>query len=182
MARDLVERFSAAGLDMTVAPGDPGLFTDGGGAFLPADTVGLSARISLNTAVDPQAGGAAFRLRDGLGALTPGAVGNAALLTALTDALTATRPTAAGAFPAANRSLPGLAADLVSFASSDRLDAETEVAFTSARYATLDEMEKAGGVDTDQELQSLLMIEKAYAANAKVLKTMDDMINTLLGL
>ena len=182
MARDLAERFGAAGLDMTVAPGDPGLFTDAGGAFAPGDEVGLSARIALNLAVDPQAGGAVFRLRDGLGAATPGATGNAALLTALTDALTATRPTASATFSAANRSLPGLAADLLSALSSERLDAETEEAFTTARFTALDEMEKAGGVDTDQELQSLLVIEKAYAANAKVLKTVDDMLKTLLGL
>ena len=43
-------------------------------------------------------------------------------------------------------------------------------------------MEKAGGVDTDQELQSLLVIEKNYAANAKVIQTVDEMIKTLLGL
>ena len=34
----------------------------------------------------------------------------------------------------------------------------------------------------DQELQALLVIEKNYAANAKVLQTVDEMINTLLGL
>lgn len=43
-------------------------------------------------------------------------------------------------------------------------------------------MEKAGGVDTDQELQALLVIEKNYAANAKVIQTVDDMVSTLLGL
>ena len=182
MARDMVERFSALGLDLTVVPGDPGLFTDAGAAFDPLYEIGLSARIAVNAAVDPQAGGAAFRLRDGMGALTPGATGNSALLVALTDALATARPTTASVFPAANRSLAGLTADLLSSSSSERLDAETEEAFSSARFIALDEMEKAGGVDTDQELQSLLVIEKAYAANAKVLKTVDDMLNTLLGL
>jgi len=182
MARDMVERFSALGLDLTVAPGDLGLFTDAGAAFDPLDEVGLSARIAVNAMVDPQAGGAAFRLRDGLGAVSPGATGNSALLVALTDALSTARPTVSSVFPAANRSLAGLTADLLSASSSERLNAETEEAFTSARFVALDEMEKAGGVDTDQELQSLLVIEKAYAANAKVLKTVDDMLNTLLGL
>lgn len=70
----------------------------------------------------------------------------------------------------------------MSSVSTDRLNADTEEAFTAARFAALDEMEKAGGVDTDQELQSLLVIEKNYAANAKVLQTVDEMVSTLLGL
>lgn len=182
VARDLVERFGAAGPDTTLAPGDAGLFTDHGTAFDPLDEVGLSTRISLNTLADPQAGGQVWRLRDGLGAAAPGATGDASLLVALSDALEAARPTSSAILPAASRSLAGLAADLLSFASSDRLAAETEQAFTAARHAALDEMEKAGGVDTDQELQSLLVIEKNYAANAKIIQAVDEMINTLLGL
>jgi len=182
MARDLVERFGASGLDATLAPGDPGLFTDSGLSFDPLDEVGLSSRIDVNTAVDPQAGGAAFRLRDGLGAATAGPTGNAALLIALSDALVAVRPTGSASVPAASRSLQGLTADLLSSISSDRLTADTESAFTSARFAALDELEKAGGVDTDQELQMLLVIEKTYAANAKVIQAVDEMLNTLLGL
>jgi flagellar hook-associated protein 1 FlgK len=182
LARDLVDRMGEAGLDPTLAPGDPGLFTDGGAAFDPLDEVGLSARIALNAAVDPQQGGQAFRLRDGLAAVAPGPTGNASLLIALSGALENARPLGSTAFPAANRSLAGLTADLLSSVSTDRLNADTEEAFTAARFATLDEMEKAGGVDTDQELQSLLVIEKNYAANAKVLQTVDEMVNTLLGL
>ena len=182
LARDLVDRMGEAGLDPTLAPGDPGLFTDGGAAFDPLDEVGLSARIALNAAVDPQQGGQAFRLRDGLAAVAPGPTGNASLLIALSGALENARPLGSTAFPAANRSLAGLTADLLSSVSTDRLNADTEEAFTAARFAALDEMEKAGGVDTDQELQSLLVIEKNYAANAKVLQTVDEMVNTLLGL
>ncbi len=182
LARDLVDRMGETGLDPTRAPGDPGLFTDGGAAFDPLDEVGLSARIALNAAVDPQLGGQAFRLRDGLAAAAPGPTGNASLLIALSAALENARPLGSTAFPAANRSLAGLTADLLSSVSTDRLNADTEEAFTAARFAALDEMEKAGGVDTDQELQSLLVIEKNYAANAKVLQTVDEMVSTLLGL
>src|SRR5690606_11951712 len=70
VARDLVERFGAAGLDLSLMTGEAGLFTDRGNAFDPADELGLSARIALNAAVDPQAGGQVWRLRDGLGAAT----------------------------------------------------------------------------------------------------------------
>lgn len=182
LARDLVERFSTPGLDATLPPGAPGMFTDGGGAFLPANERGLSARLTLNAAVDPQAGGALFRLRDGLGAAAPGPTGNAALLAGLSAALTAARPLSSPAVPAADRSLPGLAADILSLASTDRISAETEQAFTAARFAALQDIEAARGVNVDEEMQNLLVIEKNYAANAKVIQTVDEMIDTLLGL
>jgi flagellar hook-associated protein 1 len=40
----------------------------------------------------------------------------------------------------------------------------------------------ANGVDTDQEMQKLLIIEQAYSANAKVVQTMDELIQILMGL
>ena len=65
---------------------------------------------------------------------------------------------------------------------TDRLDAETEASFTSARYGALQYLELGAGVDTDRELQDLLLIERAYAANAKVVQTVDDMMKILLGM
>ena len=75
IARDLVERFDDPALDPTRSAGDPGLFTDAGVAFDPANEVGLSGRLTLNTAVDPNAGGEIWRLRDGIGATVSGPPG-----------------------------------------------------------------------------------------------------------
>ena len=36
------------------------------------------------------------------------------------------------------------------------------------------------GVDTDREVQDLLMLEQAYAANARVIQVIDEMIDRLL--
>jgi len=36
------------------------------------------------------------------------------------------------------------------------------------------------GVDTDVELQNLLVIEQAYAANAKVIQAVNSMMNKIL--
>ena len=66
--------------------------------------------------------------------------------------------------------------------STGRLSAEAETAFTQARHLALTDLEAANGVDTDAEMQSLLVIEKTYAANAKVIQTVDEMISTLLGI
>jgi flagellar hook-associated protein 1 len=181
-ARDLVERFSAAGLDQTLAPGAPGLFTDAGTAFLPGNEVGLAGRLRLNAAADPAQGGAIYRLRDGLGALTEGPPGNGALLGALHDALASSRPLASSGFPAGNRSFATLTADLLSDVSARRLSAQSEQSFASAKLTALTDLEAQNGIDTDREMQELLVIEKNYAANAKVIRTVNDMIDTLIRL
>lgn len=181
LARDMIERFSAGGLDPTLPAGAPGLFTDGGLAFDPADEVGLASRIALNFAADPVKGGEVTRLRDGLGALTPGPVGNSTLLNSLSSALNTNRAIASP-IPGGTRSLAGLAAAILSRTSSQRVTQETEQSYTAARYTALSDIEAASGVNTDEELQSLLVIEKNYAANARVIQVVDEMIKTLLGL
>jgi flagellar hook-associated protein 1 len=180
VARDLVDRFGA--LDPTLAPGTPGLFTDAGAVFLPADETGLAQRLSMNAAADLRQGGALWRLRDGLGAVVPGPTGNSSLLTALQTALSAARQPVSGDFMPGLRSFVGLNADMLSAVSTARLTAETEASFSAARSEGLRVQELQGGVDTDREMQDLLQIEKAFAANAKVIQTVDEMLDLLLGM
>ena len=182
VARDLVERLASPAVDPTLAPGAAGLLTDGGSPFAAAAEEGLADRISLSALVDPAAGGQLWRLRDGLGAAAPGPVGDARLLDALGAALSAARPPASGSFIGAARSASGLAADLLSGFSGDRQRAEARESYATARQDALTEMQLAQGVDTDAEMQTLLLVEQAYAANARVLKTIDDLIQQLIGL
>ncbi|MDZ4311953.1 MAG: flagellar hook-associated protein FlgK [Cypionkella sp.] len=180
VARDLVERFAASGLDSTRSVGAPGLFTDGGAALNAANEIGLAQRLTVSTVADPARGGALWRLRDGLGAATPGAAGNGQLLKDLQAALTSPRTPVSGDFMTGARSFSTLAADMVSGVASARLTAESEASYSLAQLDTLSMMEMEQGVDTDQEMQSLLMIEQAYAANAKVISTIGEMIQKLL--
>lgn len=182
MARDLVERFSDTGVDPTLVPGAPGLFTDGGAAFDSLNEAGLAGRLTLNAAADPAQGGALFRLRDGLGAATEGPPGNGVILTALHDALTRARPLASTGFAAGTRSLATLTGDLLSDASALRLSAQSEQSFTAAKLTALTDLEAQGGIDIDEEMQELLVIEKNYAANAKVIQAAAEMIDTLIRL
>ncbi len=179
-ARDLVERF--AGLDPSLAPGAAGLFTDAGGAFDPLNEAGLAGRLRLNPAADPTQGGALFRLRDGLGATAEGPPGNGALLATLHLALTGARPLASTGFTAGNRSFAVLTSDILSDASAMRLSAQSEQSFSAARLTALTDLEAQNGIDTDQEMQELLVLEKNYAANAKVIQAVADMIDTLIRL
>lgn len=181
IARDLVERFADPAVDPTRPPGAAGLFTDTGVAFSPANELGLAQRLQLNTAADTTRGGALWRLRDGLGATTQGATGDAGLLNALTSALNAQRSPVSGGFSIGTRSYDTLVADMVSGIAAARLTAEGETSFATARYDHLHTIELMDGVDTDQEMQTLLLIEQAYAANARVIKASSDMIQILIG-
>ncbi len=182
VARDLVERFQDPALDATRAPGAAGLFTDNGAAFAPADEIALSSRLAVNAVVDPAQGGATWRLRDGLGAAVPGDVGNGALLADMTSALSNNRVPASGGFSGAARSASGLAAEYLSLVGAGRRDSEAELGFAAAKHETLKLMELETGVDTDAEMQKLLLIEQAYAANAKVMSTADEMLQLLMNI
>lgn len=183
LARDLIDRLADPAVDPTLTAGAAGLFTDANNAPLnPANEAGLAGRIQLNTTVDPDAGGALWRLRDGLGAPAAGPPGYSVRLGAIAGALSATRPQASGTLPPGDRSLSGFVSDIASTQSVKRLSAEDGTAFASARAEGLRTALLREGVDTEQEMQNLLVIEQSYAANAKVIQTVDELINILLGL
>jgi len=181
LAADLIGRLAAPGLDPTLAPAAPGLFTDDGAAYDAANLTGLAGRIRLNAAVDPDAGGNPALLRDGLGATAPGPAADGTLPRALLDALTATGSitTVPGLSPAL--SFSQAAAGLVELTAFDRVSAETGVAAFSSTRETLATAEaNAIGVDTDTELLALIQIEQAYAANVQVIQTAARMLDQLL--
>ena len=180
VARDLVERFDAPGLDATLAPGAPGLFTDAGNPALPANEVGLAGRLRLNAAVRPDQGGAVWHLRDGIGATVEGPTGNATFLTAQIEALSALRPTASGGYSGASRSMAGLISEHLSATGLRRVQAEAALGQASARHAALESAELAQGVDTDDELQRLLKVEQMYSANARVISVAEELMDELL--
>jgi len=182
VARDFIERFQDPAVDPSLAPGDTGLFTDAGAAFDPAGEMGLSGRLEVSALVDPASGGGLWRLRDGLGAAAEGPVGENALLVRMGDALASLRTPASGGLSTGARSAPALAGDLLSMASVDRQTADQRLGFSAARQEGLRSIELQDGVDTDQEMQKLLLVEQAYAANARVVTTVNELIDTLLSI
>lgn len=178
VARDVMTRLEAA--DPTRPPGMAGLLTDLGAAFDPAAELGLAGRLQVNALVDPGAMGTLWPLGAGIGAAIPGAAGDGQLLDGLARALQAPRLAASGTFLPSQRSASGLLGELLSRSTSHRLAAETGRSYATARQNALEQLEAAEGVDSDQELQMMLGIEKAYAANARVIQAVDDMLATLL--
>lgn len=182
LARDMIERFEDPAVDPTLAAGQPGLFTDAGAALDPMLEAGLANRLTLNALVDPARGGETWRLRDGFGATAPGTAGDATLLNALSDALSNTRIPSSGSFGPAALSAVGITTGIASQLGSNRLREDQLLSFASVQFYELTERELANGVDTDVELQNLMIIEQAYAANARVIETVDQMFDTLMRL
>lgn len=179
IAADLIGRFQDPAVDSTLVAGDAGLLTDAGAAFDPSNTLGLAGRIAVNGAIDPDQGGSTTNLRDGLNATTPGPTGNASLLQGLLSALSDQRTVAGDA------TVLGASARAASFEADlgeRRLTYESELGFASARWASFKEAEAAGGVDSDYEMQMLLRVEQAYSANARVIQTVESMMQTLMEL
>ncbi|MBL3568322.1 flagellar hook-associated protein FlgK [Rhodovulum sp. BSW8] len=186
LTRDLIERFQDPAVDASLGATDAGLFTNFGAAFDlvsdPNAETGLSTRIGVNALVDPDQGGALWRLRSGLMAGSAGSVGDASLLNSMSDALTASRTPSSGSYTTQAFTMADLASEVVSGISVRAQSAIDQSTFSTARAATLREAELADGVDTDHELQMLMLFEEAYAANAKVMKTIDELINLLMEL
>ncbi len=177
-ANDLIERFRdlmpASALD---ASGD-GVFVDSG----PGPVLGLAGRLAINAAVDPgQAGGAVWRLRDGLSAATPGLEGDGTRLQALSDAMTVSRDPVGFVSQNAKAGSATIASEIASFFAGRGARSDDDRAYLTARQSTLAEQESnATGVDTDYELQSLTLVEQTYAANARVLSVIDELMQLLL--
>lgn len=180
LARNLIERFSEPGVDNTLASGQPGILTDAGQAFVPPDETGLAGRIAINAALIPEQGGQVWRLRDGLGAPQPVNIGDASLLNRLTDALTERRVPASGALGAGPLGFHEIATRVLSDIATSRHFSEQRQSFAATRFASLEMAERERGVDTDEQLQKLLQIEQAYAANARVIEAAGDMMDNLL--
>lgn len=179
ISRNLVERFQDPAVDPTLAPGDPGLFTDGPGAFDPVDELGLASRLRLNAAVDDVQGGEPYRLRDGINATAPGPVGDGRLLQNISNVLADRRVPATGDFGGGGFSVSGLLSTFASNVGVKLTGAEQQQAYTSARFTELTERQLADGVDTDAEIQRLLLIERSYAANARMVQTVDELLDIL---
>jgi len=176
-AADLVDRFQSLMPPGALDAAGDGLFVDAGAG----GQAGLAGRLAVNAAVDPSAGGAVWRLRDGLAAASQGSVGNGATLQALSDAMTAARTPTGFAATSARGGSAALASEITSFFAARAARSDEDRAYLSARQATLAEQESsATGVDTDTELQSLTLVEQAYAANAKVLSVIDELMQLLL--
>lgn len=178
-ARGLIQTFEAA--DASLGPGQAGLFTDGGGPFDPSNAKGLAGRIEVNAAVRRNGGNQAWRIRDGIGAVSEGSAGDASQVVSFLDALNAPLGAAASTGIDDSTSVADFASVLAAAQSSERASSEERLqeALTASEVITA-ARQNAEGTNIDEELARLQLIEKSYAANAKILSAVSDMLDELL--
>lgn len=194
IARGLIEAFAEKDQSAVPSlPDIPGLFTYAGAPAMPPSggvLDGLAGAITVNANVDPAAGGDLRLLRDGAigdpGNVaytynTTGARGYSDRLQELIDEIGARR---------AFDTTTGLASpeDLVSAssASSGWLEDARQKAASDSEYRTTlmertrDALSKVTGVNLDEEMTSLLDIERAYQISSKLLTVIDSMFDSLI--
>lgn len=175
LAAALVQGFEGAN---AIAPGGRGLFTDAGGVYSAVLQPGLAARLTVNAALDPDSGGNPALLQSG------GLPGVPASDTTRIDAMI-------GAFSqvvavdtgglGTTLTLADLAPTLVG--NHQAIHANADASATTSRTASETVSAARGnfeGVNIDDEMQKLLLVQQSYAANAKVLTTVTNMLDTLL--
>lgn len=181
-AREIYVRLSDPGVDPGLTAGQHGLFTDSQSDLLAANEAGFASRIGVTSAVDPAQGGQLWKLRSGINAVTPAEAGESGIFLAMSSALAASRTPASASVSTSPRTLLTFSAEIASQTASARLGSETAAAQDQSRSDALRTARLAEGVDTDTEMTSLLFLEKAYSANAKVLQTVNDMLDQILRL
>ena len=181
LARNLIERVQDLPEDPTLAPGDPGLFTDAGAAFDPLNEEGIAGRVALNVAVDLSVGGDPSLLRDGLNSVAPGDLGDGTILIGLKDAVSGQSFAASGTLFTGARSFAGFVNQFSSATLFAKVSSEARSATELAQVQTLSDAEtNLIGVDTDAELSRLLIVEQTFTANARVVQVVDELLERLI--
>ena len=178
LAMNFAKALGSPEIDPSLGENDPGLFTDRGAKPTSDNRIGLSARLEINARVDPSKGGALWRIREGIGIASSADEGSSNLLINLANAFGPSNLDA-------NHEQKSVF-DQTSFFLSNVIlqsdNAETEASFHSSFLKDLKLREQSHGVNTDQEMQHLLQVKQAFAANAKVIKAVDEMLSLILRL
>ncbi|PWC37828.1 flagellar hook-associated protein FlgK [Azospirillum sp. TSO35-2] len=170
LAAGLVKGFQAAEADPTKA----GLFTDAGAVY--GITAGLASRIAVNDVVRTES----WRVQSGVQAAAPLQPGDQTQIAVFQAAFTAPRAFSAADMPA-TATLGDYATAMVSAQQGYRTGAESEM---NARKISADTLQSArinrDGVNVDDEMQKLMLIEQSYGASAQVVQVAGRMIDILL--
>lgn len=178
-ARGLIQTFEEA--DASLATGEAGLFTDNGIAFDPANITGLASRLQINSKISSTGEAQVWRIRDGLGATSPGAGSETVQINAFLAGLDTAMNAATGTGIPAEVTLRDFSAEMITSQAATRARAENDFnAAASAAEVVMSARRNSEGVNIDDEMQQLLLIEQSYAANSRVLTAVSEMIDTLI--
>lgn len=146
--------------------------------------LGIANGFRINSQFDPDQGGDKRRIRDGVGAVTfTGAEGNATLIQNWISATETAVTFDASTELTQSQSLVSAVREFVASATlrnqSDINNLEYE---EGRRNSLLDIRDNLEGVNIDEQTQQILMLQRIYQANAVLLKTADEMLETIINI
>jgi flagellar hook-associated protein 1 len=188
--RGLIEAFSESSQTSPMLTKLTGLFSYAGSPTVPASATniqGISGDIKLSAAVDPARGGSVSRIRDGsINGIAY--LYNSSLAAGFSDRIAelVTAIDVKRSFDPATSLSPQ--SDLKSFGTSSAswLNALQQKSSSSAELHTAtsqraaDALQSKTGVNIDEEMSAMLQLERSYQASAKLITTIDQMIQMLL--
>ncbi len=190
IARGLITVFAETDQSIPATlPDMPGLFTWVGGNVPPAGTIepGIAATLAVNPALVPSLGGDPTLLRDGgingapYIANPTGGHGFSTLLDGYVTGVGNPMAFDPSALAGASTGLVDYAGSSIGWLEMTRSEASVSAENREAIHIrTLEAFSNATGVNLDEEMSLLLDLEQSYKASAKLLATIDEMINALL--
>ena len=189
MARVLVTTFAetdSAGLE----PDMPGLFTYAGATGVPPDGTlipGLASMLRVNQAVDPDAGGSAWLLRDGgiAGAdyvkNTEGTASYTDHIDSLIERMGQSYAYDSGTDIATSGTLKDFSAISVGWLQEQRKVADDSYQYQNTLYQrSYESFNRVTGVNLDEEVSTMLELERSFSTSSKLISVIDQMYNSLL--
>jgi flagellar hook-associated protein 1 len=192
-ARSLISLFAETDQSASpVLPPATGLFTYNGAPGLPPVSThlpGLAGQIKINAVFDDQHGGNPALLRDG-GGNGAAYVYNISGESGFQDRLSKLADTFDIPFNFDSTAKLGSTATIKAFAESSASRLAADKAEASSKFDEIKASNqrwteaslRATGVNLDEEMASLLSLEKSYQASAKVMTTIDQMFAVLVGI
>lgn len=187
----------AAGLVLAFAEADPqlpaslpvveGLFQGTGAPpLLDPPEIGVAGLIRINPLADPDQGGSPLMIRDGgFGGFaylrnTSGQSGYQTRIAELVDAIDSARNFGTGSAIGGTASLKDISTQSASWVEARRQQAQSSLDAASAgRTRASTSLAQVTGVNVDQEMATLLDLEKSYQASSKVLAVVNAMLGVL---
>jgi flagellar hook-associated protein 1 FlgK len=181
LAGNTITAFQSA--DPTVSSGQTGIFTADGAAVAAGNAAqipGLAAAISVNAAVDPSQGGQAWRMRDGAQATTQGATGNNSTVLAFIQASNQAQSYDTSTGLPASMTLTDASSEIAGLQQSTLTNwTATNSSATQQSQAAQTALSNATGVNIDDEMQKLLVVQESYAATTQVIQAAAKMMDEL---
>ncbi len=181
MAGNLITAFQQN--DPSVTAGQTGVFTVAGAALDPTDPSaisGLAGKIQVNASLDPTQGGQYWRIRDGAQATAQGPAGDNSTVLGFVNALQQ---------PQSYDTTTGLPGSMTLSNAASQIAGVQQVAlstWTDRNTTRTQQMQdaqstlsNATGVNVDDEMQRLLLVQHTYEASAQVLQAAAKMLDAL---